>query len=126
VKVEEKHIKRCIELAKKGEGYVSPNPLVGAVIVKIGKVLGEGFHRKYGDKHAEVNVFENSVGDVQGATLYCNLEPCYHTNKQTPPCVPLIISKDINWKLRCIHLFEAVIHCGTPHCDYITSEVSKV
>ncbi len=95
MKVEEKHIKRCIELAKKGEGYVSPNPLVGAVIVKSGKVLGEGFHKKYGDTHAEVNAFENSAGDVRGATLYSNLEPCCHSNKQTPPCVPLIISKGI-------------------------------
>jgi len=95
VNLEEQYIKHCIDLAKKGKGSVSPNPLVGAVIVKSDKVLGEGYHKKYGDAHAEVNAFENSVANANGATLYCNLEPCCHTNKQTPPCVALIISKGI-------------------------------
>lgn len=91
----EKFIERCLKLAKKGKGFVSPNPLVGAVIVKNGKVIAEGYHKKYGDAHAEVNAFKNCAEDVNEATLYCNLEPCCHTNKQTPPCVPLIISKGI-------------------------------
>jgi diaminohydroxyphosphoribosylaminopyrimidine deaminase/5-amino-6-(5-phosphoribosylamino)uracil reductase len=94
--VEENYIRRCIDLAKKGRGYVSPNPLVGAIIVKGNRVLGEGFHQEYGGAHAEVNAFENAEDDVNGATLYCNLEPCCHTNKQTPPCVPLIIDKSIS------------------------------
>ncbi len=90
-----KYIKRCFTLAEKGAGFVSPNPLVGAVIVKDDKIIGEGFHQKYGEAHAEVNAIENSKEDIAGATLYCNLEPCVHDKKQTPPCVPLIIEKKI-------------------------------
>lgn len=93
--IDKLHIARCFKLAKKGLGKVSPNPLVGAVLVKNGIVIGEGFHKKYGDIHAEVNAIKNSKEDVAGSTLYCNLEPCCHTNKQTPPCVPLIIQKRI-------------------------------
>ena len=92
---DEVYLKRCFELAAKGAGTVSPNPLVGTVIVKNGEVIGEGFHQKYGEAHAEVEAINNSVEDPNGSTLYCNLEPCCHTNKQTPPCVPLIINKKI-------------------------------
>jgi len=88
-------IKRCFELASMGEGKVFPNPLVGAVIVKNGKIISEGFHKEYGKDHAEADVIKNSEEDLSGATLYCNLEPCCHTNKQTPPCVPLIIRSGI-------------------------------
>ncbi|NOX64955.1 MAG: bifunctional diaminohydroxyphosphoribosylaminopyrimidine deaminase/5-amino-6-(5-phosphoribosylamino)uracil reductase RibD [Chlorobi bacterium] len=90
------YIKRCFELADKGRGFVSPNPLVGSVIVKDGKVIGEGWHKKFGGAHAEVNAFASSNEETKGATLYCNLEPCCHTNKQTPPCVPVIISREIS------------------------------
>jgi diaminohydroxyphosphoribosylaminopyrimidine deaminase / 5-amino-6-(5-phosphoribosylamino)uracil reductase len=90
-----KYIKLCFELAKKGKGNVSPNPLVGAILVKNGKIIGKGYHKKYGSAHAEVNAINNSTEKVAGSTLYCNLEPCCHTNKQTPPCVPLIIEKKI-------------------------------
>jgi diaminohydroxyphosphoribosylaminopyrimidine deaminase/5-amino-6-(5-phosphoribosylamino)uracil reductase len=93
---DELYLERCFKLAAKGAGTVSPNPLVGTVIVKNGKVIGEGYHKKYGEQHAEVEAFNNSTEDVKGGTLYCNLEPCCHTNKQTPPCVPLIISKKIS------------------------------
>ncbi len=89
------YLKRCLELAAKGTGTVSPNPLVGTVLVNNGKVVGEGYHKRYGEAHAEVDALNNSTGDVNGATLYCNLEPCCHTKKQTPPCVPLILSKGI-------------------------------
>jgi diaminohydroxyphosphoribosylaminopyrimidine deaminase/5-amino-6-(5-phosphoribosylamino)uracil reductase len=92
---DEVYLKRCFELAAKGTGNVTPNPLVGAVLVKNSKVIGEGYHKKYGEAHAEVDALNNSTGDVNGATLYCNLEPCCHTKKQTPPCVPLIINKGI-------------------------------
>jgi len=88
-------IKECFKLAKKGKGFVSPNPLVGAVLVKNEKIIGKGYHKKYGTAHAEVNAIKNSKVDVSGSTLYCNLEPCCHKNKQTPPCVPLIIKKKI-------------------------------
>ncbi|GBD88902.1 riboflavin biosynthesis protein RibD [bacterium BMS3Abin03] len=92
---DKKYIKRCIKLAKNGGGFVSPNPLVGAVIVKNERIIGEGWHAKYGGAHAEVNALENASDDVKGATLYCNLEPCCHLEKQTPPCVPFIISSGI-------------------------------
>ncbi len=88
-------MKRCLELASKGCGAVSPNPMVGAVIVKNGRIIAEGYHKKYGGPHAEVDALNNVVEDVRGAFLYCNLEPCCHTNKQTPPCVPFIINKEI-------------------------------
>jgi len=90
------YIKRCFELADKGRGFVSPNPFVGAVIVKDGSIIGEGWHKNFGGAHAEVNAVESSNEEIKGATLYCNLEPCCHFNKQTPPCVPLIISKEIS------------------------------
>lgn len=86
-------MKRCFTLAKRGAGKVSPNPLVGSVIVKNGKVIAEGWHEQYGQAHAEVNAIKNAKTNIAGATLYVNLEPCCHTQKQTPPCTPLIISK---------------------------------
>lgn len=91
----DRYIRACFNLAQKGRGNVSPNPLVGALLVKNGKIIARGYHKKFGDAHAEVNAINNSKTDVSGATLYCNLEPCCHTNKQTPPCVPLIIKKKI-------------------------------
>jgi len=93
--VDLKFIERCFELAKRGEGFVSPNPLVGALIVRDGKILSEGYHKKYGGAHAEVNAIHSANEDLSGTTLYCNLEPCCHANKQTPPCVPLIIKSGI-------------------------------
>ncbi|MGB5848891.1 MAG: bifunctional diaminohydroxyphosphoribosylaminopyrimidine deaminase/5-amino-6-(5-phosphoribosylamino)uracil reductase RibD [Ignavibacteriaceae bacterium] len=93
---DEEYLNRCFELAAKGTGTVTPNPLVGAVIVKNGKVIGEGYHKKYGEAHAEVDALNNSTEDAGGATLYCNLEPCCHIKKQTPPCVPLIINNGIS------------------------------
>lgn len=89
------YIKRCFELAEKGKGTVSPNPLVGAVIVKNDKIISEGWHRFPGSDHAEADAIKNCKDDLSGATLYCNLEPCCHTNKRTPPCAPLIISSGI-------------------------------
>lgn len=92
----QKYIKECFELAKRGKGYVSPNPLVGSMLVKNDKIIGKGYHTGYGKPHAEVEAIKNAVEDVKGSTLYCNLEPCCHTKKQTPPCVPLIIQKGIS------------------------------
>ncbi|MEW6654484.1 MAG: deaminase, partial [Bacteroidota bacterium] len=93
--IDEKYMRLSFQLAKKGEGFVSPNPFVGCVIVKEEKIIAAGFHEKYGALHAERNAILNSTEDFFGATLYCNLEPCMHTDKQTPPCVPLIISSGI-------------------------------
>lgn len=94
---DEKWMRECLRLAKKGTGYVSPNPLVGAVIVCGGRAIGKGYHRSFGEAHAEVNAVEDALhrrSDVNGATLYVNLEPCSHQGK-TPPCVPMIIKHRI-------------------------------
>ena len=96
VKIHEKYIKRCIELAKNGLGTTYPNPLVGSVIVYDDKIIGEGWHKKSGEPHAEVNAV-NSVKDkslLSKATIYVSLEPCSHFGK-TPPCCDLIIANNI-------------------------------
>jgi diaminohydroxyphosphoribosylaminopyrimidine deaminase / 5-amino-6-(5-phosphoribosylamino)uracil reductase len=90
-----KYIGDCFKLAQKAKGSVSPNPLVGCIILKYGKVIGKGYHKKSGDAHAEVNAIKSATETVAGSTLYCSLEPCCHTNKKTPPCVPLVINKKI-------------------------------
>ncbi|MBP6556730.1 MAG: bifunctional diaminohydroxyphosphoribosylaminopyrimidine deaminase/5-amino-6-(5-phosphoribosylamino)uracil reductase RibD [Flavobacterium sp.] len=96
MKIEEIYIKRCIELAKNGLGTTYPNPLVGCVIVYDGKIIGEGWHQKAGEAHAEVNAI-NSVKDkslLAKSTIYVSLEPCSHFGK-TPPCCDLIIQHRI-------------------------------
>lgn len=84
----------AIELAKKGTGAVNPNPLVGAVIVKDGRVIGEGYHKNYGGLHAEREAFASLTEDCAGAELYVTLEPCCHYGKQ-PPCTQAIIEHKI-------------------------------
>ncbi len=91
---DEKFMKRAISLALRGTGNVAPNPRVGCVIVSNGEVIGEGWHERYGEAHAELNAFKNATEDVRGATLYVTLEPCAHEGK-TPPCAPLIVEKGI-------------------------------
>lgn len=91
---EEQFMKRAIELAKQGAGWTAPNPLVGAVVVKNGRVIGEGYHRKYGELHAERNALAACTEDPAGAILYVTLEPCCHYGK-TPPCTEIIIEKEI-------------------------------
>ncbi|HLF51906.1 bifunctional diaminohydroxyphosphoribosylaminopyrimidine deaminase/5-amino-6-(5-phosphoribosylamino)uracil reductase RibD [Flavobacterium sp.] len=96
MKIHEKYIKRCIDLAKNGLGTTYPNPLVGSVIVFENKIIGEGWHKKSGEPHAEVNAI-NSVKDkslLKKATIYVSLEPCSHFGK-TPPCCDLIIQHQI-------------------------------
>jgi len=94
--MEEKFMRRCFELAGKGLGNVAPNPLVGAVIVHNGKIIGEGYHRKYGEPHAEANAVASVENQelLKESTLYVNLEPCSHYGKN-PPCAELIIRKQI-------------------------------
>ncbi len=87
-------MKRALLLAEKGKGHVAPNPMVGAVIVKNGMIIGEGYHQRFGEAHAEVNAIKNATGTVKGATMYVTLEPCSHFGK-TPPCSQLIIKHDI-------------------------------
>lgn len=92
----ETFMQRCLDLALQGLGNVAPNPLVGSVVVHNGKIIGEGYHQKFGAAHAEVNAI-NSVTDkklLSESTLYVNLEPCSHFGK-TPPCADLIIEKKI-------------------------------
>lgn len=88
------YMKRAIELAKKGEGRVSPNPMVGAVIVKDGVIIGEGYHEYCGGLHAERNAFKNCTQTAEGADIYVTLEPCCHTGR-TPPCTEAIIENKI-------------------------------
>lgn len=94
VETERQYIQRCLELARRGAGRVSPNPMVGCVIVKNKEIIGEGYHLRYGENHAERNAILNTRASVRGATLFVNLEPCSHFGK-TPPCVDLIIESGI-------------------------------
>lgn len=91
---DEYFIKKTLTLAKKGLSWTNPNPMVGAVIVKNGKVLAEGYHKKFGFPHAEIEGLNLLKNDADGATLYVNLEPCNHFG-QTPPCTDAIISSGI-------------------------------
>ncbi len=97
----EKYMRRCLELAALGTGFVSPNPMVGAVVVHQNKIIGEGYHQKYGQPHAEVNAVnavlerhENAAELLKEAIIYVSLEPCAHFGK-TPPCADLIIKNQI-------------------------------
>ena len=84
-------MQKTLELAAKGKGRTSPNPMVGAVVVKGGKIISGGYHRKAGTSHAEVIALKKAGAAARGATLYVNLEPCCHTEKRTPPCTKAII-----------------------------------
>ncbi len=94
----ETYMSLAIRLARKGEGMTSPNPLVGAVLVKRGKIIGKGYHRKAGLPHAEIEAFADAGRngeDAGGSTLYVSLEPCCHREKKTPPCTDAVIEKGI-------------------------------
>jgi len=88
------YMKKALALAKAFEGFVEPNPMVGAIIVKDEQIIAQGAHQKYGEPHAEVNAFNNAKESVKGATMYITLEPCSHYGK-TPPCADLIVKKQI-------------------------------
>jgi len=113
-------MRRCIELAKKGAGSVAPNPMVGAVLVYHDRIIGEGYHMKYGQAHAEVNCI-NSVAAadkalVPASTLYVSLEPCAHFGK-TPPCADRIIAEKIN---------RVVIGCRDPFKEVNGKGIEKL
>lgn len=95
----------ALGLADNGVGFVNPNPLVGAVVVKDGKIIGKGYHAEYGKPHAEVNAFSGCAEDPDGSTLYVTLEPCCHYGK-TPPCVDAIIASRVK---------EVVVGCLDPN-----------
>lgn len=105
---DEQYMRRCFQLAKLGLGHVAPNPMVGAVIVHNGRIIGEGYHRQWGGPHAEVNavnsVKEQDLPLLQESTIYVSLEPCSHYGK-TPPCAQLLIDKKIP---------HVVVACGDP------------
>lgn len=93
--IDDKYMRRALELAEKGKGFVSPNPLVGCVIVKDDKIIGEGWHNAFGKPHAEIEAMAKTDAELlEGATLYVNLEPCSHFGK-TPPCADAIILNKI-------------------------------
>ena len=111
---------RCLELAKQGIAYVAPNPMVGAVLVHNGKIIGEGFHQQYGRPHAEVNCI-NSVSakdkdKISNSVLYVSLEPCSHFGK-TPPCTDLIVANKIP---------EVVIGCRDPFKEVDGKGIEKL
>src|SRR6202047_4701443 len=87
-------MRRALELAKHGRGFVEPNPLVGAVVVRDGQSVGEGWHQRYGQAHAEVNALAAAGEAARGATLYVTLEPCCHFGK-TPPCTDAVVRAGI-------------------------------
>lgn len=91
---EERYMRRAIELAKRGTGRTNPNPLVGAVIVKNGRIIGEGYHRRCGELHAERNALAACAEDPEGASMYVTLEPCCHQGR-TPPCTDAIVESGI-------------------------------
>jgi diaminohydroxyphosphoribosylaminopyrimidine deaminase/5-amino-6-(5-phosphoribosylamino)uracil reductase len=93
--MEDEHwMKRALRLAEKGRGRTSPNPMVGAVLVKEGKIVSEGYHARAGEPHAEMVALQKAGRNAHGATLYLNLEPCIHYGK-TPPCAPAVIESGV-------------------------------
>ncbi len=87
-------MKRALQLARRGMGRVSPNPMVGVLIVRAGRIIAEGWHRKFGADHAEIDAIKQAGGSVRGATIYVTLEPCCHWGK-TPPCVDTLMERGI-------------------------------
>ncbi len=102
---DERYMRLALELGRKGEGWTRPNPIVGAVVVKDGRVVGWGWHKRYGGPHAEVFALEEAGAAARGATIYVTLEPCSHYGK-TPPCVDRIIRAGIA---------RAVVACRDPN-----------
>jgi len=87
-------MRKALRLARRGLGKTSPNPMVGALIVRNDEIIGQGYHRRYGEGHAEINAIRDTGGDISGATLYVTLEPCCHYGK-TPPCVDALLKGSI-------------------------------
>jgi len=92
--IDESMMLRALSLAKRGEGFVEPNPMVGCVIVRGGRIIGEGWHRRFGGPHAEINALRSCTESPRGATVYVSLEPCCHSGK-TPPCTDTLIAAKV-------------------------------
>src|SRR3954451_2542586 len=108
IQFDDDFLRRAIRLAMYGRGKVEPNPMVGCVIVKDGRVIGEGHTQPHGGPHAEPAALANCTESPAGATAYVTLEPCCHTNKKTPPCVPRLIDAKIA---------RVVVACLDPNPD---------
>lgn len=93
--LDEKYMRMALRLAEKARGRTSPNPMVGALVVKKGRVIATGYHKKAGEPHAEAIALAKAGKAAKGAVLYVTLEPCSHTNKRTPPCTPLVIQSKV-------------------------------
>lgn len=118
---EERYMRRCLELAALGAGSASPNPMVGCVIVHEGRIVGEGWHRRCGGPHAEVNAVADAeargYGDrLKASTLYVNLEPCSHWGR-TPPCADLIVEKRIP---------RVVVGCVDSYCEVSGQGIARL
>jgi diaminohydroxyphosphoribosylaminopyrimidine deaminase/5-amino-6-(5-phosphoribosylamino)uracil reductase len=96
----ERYLRRCLELARRAEGATSPNPMVGAVVVRAGRIVAEAFHRRAGGPHAEAAALRRAGKASRGATLYVNLEPCCHHGR-TPPCVDAILASGVRRVVAC-------------------------
>ncbi len=119
--IDETYMQRCIELAQKGAGSVAPNPMVGAVLVHHGQIIGEGWHERYGEAHAEVNCINHAIQNgyeqlLPESTIYVSLEPCAHFGK-TPPCSDLIIQHKIP---------KVVIGCRDPFVEVNGKGIEKL
>ena len=106
----DKYMRRCVELAQLSKGMVAPNPMVGAVLVHKGRVIGEGWHKEYGQAHAEVNCIESVAEEdkrlIPESTMYVNLEPCAHHGK-TPPCADRLVKEQVKEVIVCnVYPFE--------------------
>jgi diaminohydroxyphosphoribosylaminopyrimidine deaminase / 5-amino-6-(5-phosphoribosylamino)uracil reductase len=93
--IDQKYMHMALQLAEKARGRTSPNPMVGALVVKNDRVISRGYHRKAGEPHAEAIALKQAGKAAKGATLYVTLEPCSHTNKRTPPCTPLVLQSGV-------------------------------
>src|SRR5262245_39855051 len=91
---DESLMRRALEIAERGRGHVEPNPLVGAVLVRDGHIVGEGWHQRYGEDHAEIHALRAAGPAARGAALYVTLEPCCHHGK-TPPCTDALIGAGV-------------------------------
>ncbi len=103
--IDKRYMHLALDLARQGEGWTRPNPIVGAVVVKDGEIIGKGYHHRFGGPHAEVFALEEAGEEARGATMYVTLEPCSHYGK-TPPCADRIIKAGIS---------RVVIACRDPN-----------
>ncbi|TET14056.1 MAG: bifunctional diaminohydroxyphosphoribosylaminopyrimidine deaminase/5-amino-6-(5-phosphoribosylamino)uracil reductase RibD [Dehalococcoidia bacterium] len=92
---DEYYMRKALNLARRGLGKTRPNPMVGALIVRDGEIIGQGYHRRYGGDHAEIIATRDAKGDMSGATLYVTLEPCCHQGKKTPPCLDALLKYNL-------------------------------